>query len=212
MRVVSVNVGQPREVDWRGRSVTTGIFKEPVPGRVPLRRHNLEGDRQADPSVHGGPDKAVYAYPVENYDYWRGQLPGRDLPPGIFGENLTVEGLTEDAVHIGDELRVGTARLVVTQPRMPCYKLGLRFGDPGMVKRFLAARRPGFYLGVVEEGAIGAGDPIERLREGEDRVAVAEMLGLIVADQPDADALRRALGVPGLAAVWREEFRRRLGS
>jgi MOSC domain-containing protein YiiM len=211
VRVVSVNVGKPRQIDWRGRDVTTGIFKSPVEGRVALRRHNLDGDAQADLSVHGGPDKAVYAYPVENYDYWRDQLPGRELPPGVFGENLTVEGLTEDSVHIGDEFRVGTARVVVTQPRMPCYKLGLRFDDPGMVKRFLAGRRPGFYLGVVEEGEVGAGDPIERVREDENRVAVTEMLRLIVADRADADALRRVLRVPALAAVWRQEFQERLG-
>jgi MOSC domain-containing protein YiiM len=194
--------------------VTTGIFKAPVEGRVALRRHNLDGDAQADLSVHGGPDKAVYAYPVENYDYWRGELPGRELPPGSFGENLTVEGLTEDSVHIGDEFRVGTARLVVTQPRMPCYKLGLRFNDPEMVKRFLASRRPGFYLGVVEEGELGAGDPIERVREDENRVAVTEMLRLIVAGGTaiDADSLRRVLRVPALAAVWRQEFQERLGS
>jgi MOSC domain-containing protein YiiM len=133
MRVMSVNVGMPREVDRRGMKILTGIFKEPVASRLVVRRLNIEGDGQADLTVHGGPDKAVYAYPSEHYGPWREQL-GRELTPGMFGENLTTEGLLEDAVHIGDEFRVGTARLVVTQPRLPCFKLGIRFGDPGIVK------------------------------------------------------------------------------
>src|SRR5438270_7187830 len=163
MRVISVNVGLPREVDWQGRRVRTGIFKAPVAGHVALRRHNLTGDAQADLTVHGGRDKAVYAYPVEHYDFWREQLPSRELPFGVFGENLTTEGLREDEVRIGDEFAIGTARLVVTQPRMPCYKLGLRFGDPQMPKRFVAHRRPGIYFAVVEEGEIGSGDGSERV-------------------------------------------------
>ena len=158
MHIVSVNAGQPREVAWGNEVVRTSIFKQPIDGRTMLRRLNLEGDVQADLSVHGGPDKAVYAYPVEHYDYWREQLPGRELPCGIFGENLTLAGLTEDDAHIGDELRIGAARLVITQPRLPCFKLGIRFGDPTIVARFLASNRPGFYLAVLEEGEIGAGD------------------------------------------------------
>ena len=151
MRVMSVNVGLPREVEWRGKKVLTAIFKDPVAAKLPLRRLNLDGDGQADLTVHGGPDKAVYAYPGEHYGPWREQL-GRELTPGNFGENLTTEGLLEDAVHIGDEFRVGTARLVVTQPRMPCFKLGLRFDDPGVVKSFLQAGKPGIYFAVLEEG------------------------------------------------------------
>lgn len=141
MRVVSVNVGRPCEIVWGKKVVRSGIFKEPVAGRRWLRRSNLDGDGQADLSVHGGLEKAVYAYPVENYDYWREQLPDQELPLGIFGENLTLAGLTEDAVYIGDALRIGTARLVVTQPRLPCYKLGIRVGDPAIVARFLASQR-----------------------------------------------------------------------
>ena len=142
MRVLSVNVGMPREVPWNGSIVLTGIFKEPVARRIPLRRLNLDGDAQADLTVHGGPDKALYAYPSEHYRGWEAKL-GVSLPPAAFGENLTTEGLIEDQAHIGDEFRVGTARLVVTQPRLPCYKLGIRFGNPGMVKTFLKAGLPG---------------------------------------------------------------------
>jgi len=205
MRVVSLNVGLPREVIWQGRAVETGIFKSAVEGPRALRRDNFEGDAQADLSVHGGPDKAVYAYPSEHYPDWQARL-GRDLEPGNFGENLTTEGLLEDAVHIGDEFRVGTARLVVTQPRMPCFKLGLRFGDPTMVKQFLRAGKPGIYFAIREEGVVAPGDPIERLNEDERRIAVTEMLRLILDREADPADIRRLLEVPALAAVWREEF------
>ncbi len=210
MRVASVNVGMPKTRLWRGRYVSTAIFKDPVASRVPLRRHNLDGDAQADLSVHGGPDKAVYAYPSEHYDYWRGELPGRDLRPGAFGENLTTEGLTEGSIHIGDEFRVGSARLVVTQPRQPCFKLGLRHDDPSMVKRFLASGRPGIYFAVAEEGEVGPGDPIERVREDEHRVTLIEVNAMIFDPQADPDAIRRALRVPALAASIREELQGRL--
>jgi MOSC domain-containing protein YiiM len=211
MRVVSVNVGMPREVPWRGGTVLTGIFKDPVAAPVPLRRLNLDGDAQADRSVHGGPDKAVYAYPSEHYAGWQGQL-GRDLPPGAFGENLTTEGLLEGTVHVGDEFRVGTARLVATQPRMPCFKLGIRFDDPTMVRRFLQSGWSGIYFAVVAEGVVGPGDPIVRLRSHEERLSITALLGLILDPDPSPDALRRALRIPALAAVWREQFEERLGS
>src|SRR5262245_25306653 len=149
MRVVSVNVGLPREVEWKGRVVTTGIFKTPVAARVALRALNLEGDRQADLTVHGGADKAVYAYPSEHYPFWRRELPGLDLPCGAFGENLTTEGLDEAEVRIGDRFRVGTAEVRVTQPRIPCYKLGIRLGRDDIVERFLWSGRSGFYLAVL---------------------------------------------------------------
>jgi MOSC domain-containing protein YiiM len=211
MHVASVNVGMPREVDWRGTKVLTGIFKGPVAATLPVRRLNIDGDRQADLAVHGGPDKAVYAYPGEHYGFWEERL-GRELTPGNFGENLTTEGVLEDAVHIGDEFRVGTARLVVTQPRLPCFKLGIRFGDPGMVKSFLQCGKPGIYFAVLEEGAVGPGDPIERLAEDESRITVVEMLRLVLDRDPDPAALRRLLGVPRLAAVWRKELEDRLGT
>jgi MOSC domain-containing protein YiiM len=196
-------------VSWKGREVLTAIFKDPVASPLPLRRHNLDGDAQADLSVHGGPDKAVYAYPSEHYGPWQERL-GRELPFGIFGENLTTEGLLEESVHIGDEFRVGTARLAVTQPRMPCFKLGLRFGDPGMIERFLQFGRPGIYFAVEDEGVVGPGDPIKRVHTDENRVSVTDMLRLILDRRATPDALRRVLAVPALAKVWREEFEARL--
>ncbi len=176
-----------------------------------MRPLNIEGDGQADLTVHGGPDKAIYAYPSEHYGSWSERL-GRKLTPGIFGENLTTEGLLEDEVHIGDEFRVGTARLIITQPRLPCFKLGLRFDDPGMVKSFLQAEKPGIYFAVVEEGVVGPGDPIERVAEDGSRITVAEMFRLVLDRDPAPAALRRLLAVPALAAVWRKELEERLGN
>src|SRR2546427_3006005 len=166
MRVVSVNVSLPKTVEWRGRRVTTAIFKEPVEGRVRIRRTGLVGDRQADSSVHGGPTKAVYAYPSEHYPFWRRELGRADLPWGLFGENLTTEGLDERTLRVGDRLRVGSALLTVTQPRMPCYKLGIRFGRLDMVRRVLASGRAGVFVAGHAEGAVGAGEPVEPLATG----------------------------------------------
>jgi MOSC domain-containing protein YiiM len=175
MKVISVNVGLPREVAWNGGRVTTGIFKSPVSGSVPVRRLNLDGDRQADLTVHGGPYKAVYAYPIEHYPKWRDELPELELPMGSFGENLTVEGLDENTLHIGDRLRIGTSVLVVTQPRMPCYKLGIRFQRDDMIKRFLASGRSGFYFSVEEEGEVSAGTGIEILSRDPNQVRVVDI-------------------------------------
>src|SRR2546423_13912276 len=161
MKIISLNIALPRIVEWNGGPVATGIFKEPVQGPVMLRTLNLDGDKQADLSVHGGVDKAVYAYPSEHYDYWRGELPGADLLWGMFGENFTTEGLLEEAVHIGDRFVIGEAEVIVTQPRLPCYKLGIKFGRADMVKRFLASRRTGFYFAVIRSGMVGAGNAIE---------------------------------------------------
>jgi len=213
MQIVSLNIGLPRDVVWHGRTVTTGIFKEPVAGRVALRRLNLDGDRQADLSVHGGPFKAVYCYPVEHYAPWTEELGGGALPMGAFGENLTTEGLDEDDVHIGDEFSIGTARVVVTQPRMPCYKLGIRFQDDGMVKRFLASRRTGFYLAVVREGDLGAGDAIVPAGEDPQRLRVADITRLYVArafDRDDVATAKKALEVAALPESWKEYLRDRL--
>jgi len=176
VRLLSVSVGRPRDVQWQGEVVRTSIFKSPVAGRVRVRRLNIEGDEQSDLDVHGGEDKAVYAYPAEHYAYWHEQLPGVALPWGVFGENLTIEGLPESRVHIGDRFRAGSAEFAVTEPRMPCYKLALRFGRPDMVKRFMTSRRTGFYLAVLKEGEIGAGDAIESLGQGEDRISVASVV------------------------------------
>src|SRR5215475_6227487 len=172
MKVVSVNVGLPRTVQWKGKAVSTGIFKAPVSGRVPLRSLNFDGDRQADLRVHGGPDKAVYVYPAEHYAYWHPELADMTLPWGMFGENLTTEGLDEGALQIGDRFRVGSAEVVVTQPRLPCYKLGLKFGRDDIVKRFLASGRLGFYLRVVTEGEIAAGDEVLALERAKDSLPV----------------------------------------
>lgn len=210
MRVISVNVGQPREVDWKGQKVVTGIFKEPVAGRIAVRRHNLAGDRQADLTVHGGPDKAVYAYPAEHYPFWREQFPEMELPWGMFGENLTVSGLLEDVVHIGDRFQVGTAQLVVTQPRLPCYKLGLKFGRDDMLKRFLQSGLTGFYFSVFKEGDVAAGDPINLLDRDEHQVKVSDITRLYHRDKRNLSLLQRVVEVEALPEGWREYFQERI--
>jgi MOSC domain-containing protein YiiM len=197
MKLLSIQVGLPREVQWQRRTVSTGIFKEPIEGPVMLRTLNLDGDRQADLTVHGGTHKAVYVYPSEHYAFW-----GAELLWGSFGENFTTEGLLEDQVHIGDRFRVGEAEVIITQPRMPCFKLGIKFGDPGMVPRFLESRRSGFYLAVLREGMVEAGDSFELLSEDPNRVAVADINRLFLGEQDD-DALARALEVEALPEGWK---------
>lgn len=176
MSLLSVQVGRPRTVEWRGEVVSTGIFKEPVNGPVIVRFLNLDGDEQADLTVHGGRDKAVYVYPSEHYPRWQKELPELEFPYGAFGENLTVEGMLENEVRIGDRLRIGTAEFVVTQPRMPCYKLAVRFDRVDMLKRLLRTGRSGFYLRVLKEGVLTAGDAIEWTRTSEDAATIAEEL------------------------------------
>ena len=213
MKVLSVSTGLPREVLWRGRIVNTAIFKEPVRGQVALRKLNLDGDRQADLSVHGGEFKAVYCYPVEHYDYWKKELPGWELPLGSFGENFTTEGVVEGSVHIGDQFSIGSAEVVVSQPRLPCYKLGVRFQSDDMVKRFLASGRTGFYVAVVREGEVGAGDEIAAIAREPNAVAVSEITRLYVVKrygEAEISAVRRALGVKELPESWKEYFRERL--
>ncbi len=210
MKLLAVNVGGPREVEWRGQRVRTSIFKTPVPGRVRVGRLNIEGDRQSDLSVHGGPEKAVYGYPAEHYAFWRRELPDAELGWGAFGENLTTEGLLEDEVCIGDRYRIRTTELVVTQPRTPCYKLGIRFGRPEMVKRFHRSGRSGFYFAVVREGELGTGDPIERLARDEHGLTVADVVRLYATDEANQSLLERASQHPALPAGWREYFRKRL--
>jgi MOSC domain-containing protein YiiM len=203
MKVVSVNVGLPREVHYKGMTVTTGIYKDPVQGSVAVRTLNLDGDRQADLSVHGGPEKAVYAYPLEHYDYWRHEL-GVDLTYGIFGENLTTEGLSEEQLNIGDELRVGTALLRVTQPRMPCYKLAMRFDRDDLIKRFLASRKSGIYFSVVEEGEVSAGAPISFITRDPNGVLVSDITQLFADRGANTALLERAVKVPALPVSWRD--------
>jgi len=210
LQVLSVNVGLPRIVAWKGRMVETGIFKEPVAGRIVVRRLNFDGDRQADLSVHGGPAKAVYAYPGEYYAFWQGQFPEMELPWGMFGENLTIEGLSEESVHIGDRFQVGSAHLMVTQPRIPCYKLGIKFGRDDILKRFLQSGLTGFYFAVLKEGDVAAGDPIQLLHRDEHQVKVADITRLYRKDRHNLDLLRRALVVEALPETWRDYFLERL--
>jgi MOSC domain-containing protein YiiM len=198
---------------WHGRTVTTGIFKQAVEGRVALRTLNLDGDQQADLTVHGGKNKAVYCYPIAHYDYWKKELPGRELPMGLFGENFTTDGLLEESVHLGDRFSVGSAEVVVTQPRLPCYKLGVRFQSDEMVRRFLASGRTGFYLAVTREGEVGAGDEIKVISRDDNAVPVSEITRLYIAkryDEDDLTSLRRALRVAALPESWKGYFRERL--
>jgi MOSC domain-containing protein YiiM len=210
MRLLSVNVGQPRQVVWKGRTVTTGIFKEPVAGRVPLRRHNLDGDAQADLSVHGGPYKAVYLYPAEHYAAWRQELPDMALPWGMFGENFTTEGILEATMHIGDRLRIGTAVVRVTEPRMPCYKLGLRFGRDDILKRFLASGRTGLYVAVEHEGEVEAGETFTLLSRDNHGVTVADITRVYAHEKDDVDTMQRLVHLPNLSAPWRAYFQEQL--
>jgi MOSC domain-containing protein YiiM len=210
MKVLSINVGLPREVEHNGKTVTTSIFKSPVSGRVRVTALNVDGDRQSDLTVHGGPDKAVYLYPSEHYAYWRAELPGTTLPWGAFGENLTTEGLLETDMHIGDTLGIGTAEFAITQPRMPCFKLGIRFSRPDIVKRFLLSERTGFYLRVSREGELEAGDPVAILSRDPHAVLVTDIVRLYAADKGNQALLRRVTELPALPEDWREYFRRRL--
>ena len=213
MKLVSLNVGLPREVTWRGTKATTAIYKQPVGGRVSLRTLNLDGDRQADLTVHGGEFKAVYCYPLEHYDYWKSELPGQDLPMGAFGENFTTDGLLEDSVHLGDRFSVGSAEVFVTQPRLPCYKLGIRFQSDDMVKRFFASRRTGFYLAVAREGEVDSGDVIKLIARDPNGVPVSEITRLYAEKRygdSDVTSLQRVLQVAALPVSWKEYFRERL--
>jgi len=210
VKLLSVNVGVPRDAVWRGEVVRTGIFKSPVSGRIAMHGHNLDGDAQADLSVHGGADKAVYGYPSEHYGFWCEWLGVDALPWGAFGENLTTEGLREDALCIGDHLSIGSAEFLVTQPRLPCFKLGVRFQRPDMVQLFQRSGRNGFYLSVLREGAISAGEPIRVTAVGDPRVTVGEIARLYTDDEDEQELLRRASGLAALPEDWREYFRHRL--
>jgi len=210
MKLVAISVGKPTLVKWQRRTVQTSIFKTPVSARVHIGRINIDGDAQADLRVHGGIDKAVYAYPAEHYSFWRGELPDAELSWGAFGENLTTEGLLEDDVRIGDRFRMGDAELVVTQPRMPCFKLAIRFGRSDIVKRFLKSRRTGFYLAVEREGDATAGDAIERIARDGNRLTVDDVVSLHGAKSANGPLLQIASEHPALPASWREHFRKRL--
>ncbi len=210
MKLISINIGLPRIVMQKDAPVSTGIFKTSIAGRVMLRTLNLDGDRQADLSVHGGPTKAVYVYPSEHYDYWKKELPELELPWGMFGENFTTAGLFESELNIGDEFRVGSAVVRVTQPRMPCYKLGIKFGRADIVKRFLASERTGFYLAVLQEGEVRAGDAIEPIESGEKSLTVRDITRLYTSEKHNIPLLRRAVEVEALPESWRGYFRNQL--
>jgi MOSC domain-containing protein YiiM len=210
MHIVSVNVSLPRLVTAGGRRIRTGIFKQPVDGPVRLQTLNLDGDRQADLRVHGGPTKAAYVYLVEHYAFWRAEFPGMTLPWGMFGENLTAEWMPEDAVNIGDRFHVGTAEVMVTEPRVPCYKLAAKFGRQDIIPRFLASGRTGFYLAVVREGTVAAGDAVELIERDRHGVAVADITRLYARDKANRDLLARAVEVPALPPGWKAHFRARL--
>jgi MOSC domain-containing protein YiiM len=209
MKLISINIGRPRPVPHEGRVVSTGIFKEPVAGPVFLRRLNLDGDGQADLRVHGGADKAVYAYPFEHYAFWAGELGRDDFSYGQFGENFTITGWLEDAVCIGDEFQIGAAWVQVTQPRSPCYKLGIRMNDDQFPARFAAANRTGFYLRVLQEGRVAAGDAIERVTHDAGSLSVRDVFRLRH-DRGTRAEYERAARLPALSPSWRAVFEKRL--
>src|ERR1700730_978775 len=198
MKILSVNVGLPREVTWQ------------VKAPVMMRTLNLDGDQQADLTVHGGVNKAVYVYPSEHYGHWRAELPGVDLPWGMFGENFTTEGLLEEAVYIGDRFRIGETEVMATEPRMPCYKLGIKFGRADIINRFLASRRTGFYFAVVREGMVGAGDAVRLIGREQADISVADITRLYAFERDDAKALHRAIEVEALPESWKSYFQHQL--
>ncbi|HKB64668.1 MAG TPA: MOSC domain-containing protein [Pyrinomonadaceae bacterium] len=210
MKLISLNVGLPRIVESNGEPVTTGIFKDPKQGPVMLRTLNLDGDRQADLTVHGGVSKAVYGYPVEHYEFWRRELPDMELPFGMFGENFTTEGLFEDSLNVGDRFRIGEAELMVTEPRLPCYKLRIKFGRTDILRRFLHSRRTGFYFAVVKEGEVEAGDEFELLSRDSNDITIADITRLYAFEKDDVDTLRRAVNLEALSDSWREYFQKQI--
>jgi len=210
MKLISVNVGLPREIAVDGKIVRTSIWKSPIQGRVHVSTLNLDGDQQSDLSVHGGVDKAVYLYPSEHYSYWRNQLPDAELPWGAFGENFTSQDILENQIRIGDRIRIGSADFMVTQPRMPCFKLGIRFNRRDMVKRFFESQRTGLYLSVIREGEVKNGDAIEFIEKQETGVTITDIMNLYSIDSRNQELLRRATEVPALPQSWKDFFRKRL--
>lgn len=208
--VISVNIGRPRSVQWQGRTVRTSIWKTPVFGAVRVGTLNLDGDEQSDLTVHGGRHKAVYVYPREHYEYWRSVWPAVPLDWASFGENLTITGLLEGDVRIGDRLRIGSAEFAVAQPRFPCFKLGIRLGRDDVIKPFLASGRSGFYLSVVREGELSAGDPIELDPQTDHDVTITDVTEAYATAGEDQNLLQRILEVPTLPARLRDHFVRLL--
>jgi len=210
VKVISLNVARPRLTVYKGATIDTGIFKKPVHGRIALRSLNLDGDQQADLTVHGGPYKAVYSYPSEHYAFWRHELGETELPWGAFGENFTTEGLGEDDLHVGDRFSVGSAILMIRQPRMPCYKLAARFQRDDMIERFLVTGRSGFYFSVEQEGEVGEGDSVELISRDQKGITIGEMNRLFVRERYNRDLLQKAIATAALPESWREYFQPRL--
>lgn len=206
MKLLSLNVGIPRQVNFQNELVTTGIFKEPVKGRVRLRKLNLDGDKQADLTVHGGADKAVYAYPKEHYNYWKRELPEMSLRWGMFGENFTTQGMFEEMIYVGDQFQVGTAKVVATQPRMPCYKLGVKFGRMDIIKKFLASGLSGVYFKVTKEGELEQGDEIKLIKKDENNVTIKDIVKLYTVNKDDVQTMERAIKVKDLPKGWKFHF------
>lgn len=209
-KLLSVNVSVVKETTYNGKPVSTGIFKQPVEGRIQLLRLNLAGDQQADLKGHGGPNRAVYVYSVENYEYWQQELDRQDFSHAQFGENFTVDGMLEDQVHVGDVFQVGSARVQVTQPRVPCYKLGIKMGDPRFVKTFLRSCRVGFYLRVLQEGEVGAGDELELAENDPEGMTVRDICHLYYFEPKNLEDSKRALRIEALSPGWRQGFEERL--
>jgi MOSC domain-containing protein YiiM/ferredoxin-NADP reductase/ferredoxin len=205
-RLLSVNVGLPRNIEWKGRTVYTGIWKEPVPGRCRVGRLNLVGDGQGDRAGHGGEQRAVFVYQIESYRYWEEQLGRNDFVPGQFGENFTTEGLPDDGVCVGDRYRIGTALFEITQPRVTCYRVGIRMDEPRMPALLTSSGRPGFYFRVLEEGEVGAGDDIVKVAEAKERMTIAQVNRLLYSPPHPRDQLARALRIEALSPGWRGSF------
>jgi MOSC domain-containing protein YiiM len=210
MKLVSLNVARPRLIVYQGKTINTGIFKEPISGPVQLRTLNLDGDRQADLTVHGGPYKAVYGYPSEHYPFWRQELPGMNLPWGMFGENFTTTGLAEDELHVGDRFQLGSSIVMIRQPRVPCYKLAAKFQRDDVLERFLLSGRSGFYFSVEHEGSVAVDDDFQLLRRNENGITIAEMNRLFVREKYNQELLRKAIETATLPEDWREYFSQRL--
>jgi MOSC domain-containing protein YiiM len=211
VKVVSVNVGLPRIVKFGKETVTTGIFKNPVDKRINLKKLNLEGDRQADLTVHGGPDKAVYSYPFEYYDFWKKEFPGISFNWGMFGENLTTEGLFESKVNVGDIFQIGSSQIVVTQPRMPCYKLGIKFGRMDVIKKFLESEKSGIYFKVIKEGEIGTNDTIKLIKKDDNNVTIKNIVELVTKeDKENTILMEKAIKVQDLPQGWKQYFLEKL--
>jgi MOSC domain-containing protein YiiM len=210
VKILSLNVARPKLVVYQGTTISTGIFKQPVSGRVRLRTLNLDGDRQADLSVHGGPNKAVYGYPSEHYPFWREELPGMDLSWGMFGENFTTTGLAEDKLHVGDRFQIGSAIVMVRQPRMPCYKLAAKFQREDILERFLLSGRSGFYFSVEQEGSVELGQAFELLERNHGGILISEVNRLLAHNRYQRDLLQKAIATAALPEQWRDLFSERL--